>query len=100
VSKTAAAKSIHSRWRFGKSSLCGHSDATQCVRRAETISDIGEKPFNGTQHGVAIYWAFGSAATGDIQNNYIWNYQKGGIVVNGPSASSHIQQNVVVGLGT
>jgi hypothetical protein len=67
--------------------------------RNSTISDIGEKPFNGTQHGVAIYWAFGSAATGDIRNNYVWNYQKGGIVVNGPSASSHIQQNVVLGLG-
>src|ERR1043166_4749258 len=51
-----------------------------------TISDIGEKPFNGTQHGVAIYFAFNSAAKGNIHNNYIWNYQKGGIVVNGPFA--------------
>jgi hypothetical protein len=64
-----------------------------------TISDIGEKPFNGTQHGVAIYWAFGSAAKGNIHDNVIWNYQKGGIVVNGPNASSNIQQNTVIGLG-
>jgi hypothetical protein len=64
-----------------------------------TVSDIGEKPFNGTQHGVAIYWAFGSAAKGNIHDNFVWNYQKGGIVVNGPNASSNIQQNTVVGLG-
>jgi len=63
------------------------------------ISDIGEKPFNGDQHGVAVYWAFGSAAKGNIGGNYIWNYQKGGIVVNGPLATSNIQQNTVIGLG-
>jgi hypothetical protein len=64
-----------------------------------TISDIGEKPFNGTQHGVAIYFAFNSASKGNIHDNYIWNYQKGGIVVNGPFASADIRQNTVVGLG-
>jgi len=31
-----------------------------------TISDIGEKPFNGSQHGVAIYFVFGSTARGEI----------------------------------
>jgi hypothetical protein len=67
--------------------------------RNSTISDIGEKPFNGTQHGVAIYWAFGSAAKGKIHENYIWNYQKGGIVVNGPNASADIRENTVIGLG-
>jgi len=85
---------IHGSNYFGIVNNGAHVDV-----RNSTISDIGEKPFNGTQHGVAIYWAFGSAATGDIQSNYIWNYQKGGIVVNGPNASSHVQQNVVVGLG-
>jgi hypothetical protein len=64
-----------------------------------TVSEIGEKPFNGTQHGVAIYWAFGSNAKGSIKGNYIWNYQKGGIVVNGANASAKIQQNTVVGFG-
>lgn len=67
--------------------------------RASAISDIGEKPFNGTQHGVAIYFAFNTAAKGDIEGNYIWNYQKGGIVVNGPFASSNVQRNTVTGLG-
>ena len=63
------------------------------------ISDIGEKPFNGTQHGVAVYWASGSGAKGEIESNFIWNYQKGGIVVNGPNTSASIQNNSVIGLG-
>lgn len=62
------------------------------------VSDIGEKPFNGDQHGVAIYFAYGSNAKGNIQGNYIYNYQKGGIVVNGP-AISNIRQNFVIGQG-
>lgn len=63
------------------------------------ISDIGESPLNGDQHGVAIYFAYESNARGNIQGNYIWNYQKGGIVVNGPSAVANIQQNTVIGQG-
>jgi hypothetical protein len=62
------------------------------------ISNIGETPLNGTQHGVAIYFAVGSNAKGNIQGNYIYNYQKGGIVVNGPSAAD-IKQNTVIGQG-
>lgn len=64
-----------------------------------SVSNIGETPFNGTQHGVAIYFAFNSNSKGDIQGNYIWGYQKGGIVVNGPLASSNITGNTVIGLG-
>jgi hypothetical protein len=64
-----------------------------------TVSDIGEKPFNGSQHGNAIYFVFGSAAKGDIKRNFVWNYQKGGIIVNGSGGHVTIQQNYVVGLG-
>jgi hypothetical protein len=64
-----------------------------------SISDIGEKPLNGDQHGVAVYFAFGSNARGKIQGNNIWNYQKGGIVVNGPAATADIRQNTVIGQG-
>jgi len=64
-----------------------------------TISDIGEKPFNGSQHGIAIYFVYQSAARGDIQGNTIWNYQKGGIAVNGASARANIERNTVIGLG-
>jgi Right handed beta helix region len=64
-----------------------------------SISNIGETPLNGDQHGVAIYFAFGSNAQGNIEGNYIWNYQKGGIVVNGPSAVAKIRHNTVIGQG-
>jgi hypothetical protein len=85
---------VHGARYFGIVNNGAHVDV-----RNSSISDIGEKPFNGTQHGVAIYWAFGSSAKGDIEGNYIWNYQKGGIVVNGVNSSAGIRQNTVVGLG-
>ena len=63
------------------------------------IHDIGESPFNGTQHGVGVYFAFDTGASGKIWNNTVWNYQKGGIVVNGASDSASIKGNTVTGLG-
>jgi parallel beta-helix repeat protein len=63
------------------------------------ISDIGEKPINGAQHGVGIYFVFGSASKGNIQNNMVSRYQKGGIVVNGSASNVNVQQNTVIGLG-
>jgi hypothetical protein len=67
--------------------------------RNSNISDIGEKPFNGTQHGVGIYFVFGAPSKGSIQNNTISRYQKGGIVVNGSANNVNVQQNTVIGLG-
>ncbi|HYL73036.1 MAG TPA: right-handed parallel beta-helix repeat-containing protein [Bryobacteraceae bacterium] len=66
-----------------------------------SIHDIGENPFNGTQHGVAVYYrSFGSGgATGKITGNTVSRYQKGGIVVNGDGSSANVQDNVVTGLG-
>ncbi len=64
------------------------------------VYDIGEDPFNGTQHGVAIYYrafAAGSSATGTISNNSISLYQKGGITVNGPGSAATVSSNTVVG---
>lgn len=63
------------------------------------IHDIGEHPFNGTQHGVGVYFAFDSGASGTIENNQVWHYQKGGIVVNGTSDSATVTGNTVTGLG-
>jgi parallel beta-helix repeat protein len=67
--------------------------------RNSNISDIGEKPLNGSQHGVGIYFAFGAASKGSIQNNTVSRYQKGGIVVNGSASNVNVQQNTVLGVG-
>ena len=64
-----------------------------------TIRDIGESPLNGDQHGVGIYFAYDSGSTGTIKKNDIWNYQKGGIVVNGDGVSAQIVGNTVTGQG-
>ncbi len=66
------------------------------------VHDIGENPFNGTQHGVALYYhafAAGASATGTVSGNNFYNYQKGGIVVNGPGATASVSGNTVNGLG-
>jgi hypothetical protein len=63
------------------------------------IHDIGEVPFNGTQHGVAIYFTYNSGAAGEIAQNTVTNYQKNGIVVSGGSDSANIHDNTVVGHG-
>ncbi len=63
------------------------------------IHNIGEVPFNGDQHGVGVYWAYDAGATGTISGNQVSLYQKGGIVVNGPSDSALILGNTVTGLG-
>ena len=65
------------------------------------VYQIGEQPFNGTQHGVAIYCADDSpqASPGDITNNLVYAYQKGGIVVNGGNCSANIFGNSVIGNG-
>ncbi len=64
-----------------------------------TIYNIGESPLNGDQHGVSIYFAYASGATGSITYNKLYNYQKGGIVVDGTGDSASIQHNTVLGQG-
>lgn len=85
---------IHGANYFGVANNGADVDVTNSY-----ISDIGERPLNGTQHGVAIYFAFGTNAHGNIRGNHIWNYQKGGIVVNGPTATADIKDNTVIGQG-
>lgn len=63
------------------------------------IHDIGEHPLNGSQHGVGVYFAIEGGATGKIEQNHIWNYQKGGIVVNGVGTKATISHNTVLGQG-
>lgn len=71
-----------------------------------TISDIGNNPFDGTQHGVAIFFTTETtvgdptgSASGTIDGNTVAEYQKGGIVVRGDGASATITNNAVTGLG-
>lgn len=66
------------------------------------IHNIGEAPFDGTQHGNAIYIRafFASTVTGEVTGNLIFGYQKGGIIVNGPGARlARVDGNQIEGLG-
>lgn len=65
--------------------------------RGAGIHNIGDAPFNGAQHGVAIY--FTNGGTGTIDGNNVWAYQKGGIVVNGLATTATVTANAVTGLG-
>ncbi len=94
ASGTVSGADIHGANYFG----VVNDGATINIQNS-AIYDIGETPFNGTQHGVGIYFVLGSSASGTISGNTIWNYQKGGIVVNGVGTSATIRDNVVTGLG-
>ena len=85
----------------GEDSL-GNIGTTSVDIASNKIHNIGEKPFNGTQHGVGVYYyAFsdGASATGAISGNAVYLYQKGGIVANGPNAAVSISGNTVTGNG-
>src|SRR5438045_4690558 len=80
----------------------GHLGTTSVDVTNSNIHNIGEKPFNGTQHGVGVYYrAFcdGASATGAISGNAVYLYQKGGIVANGPNTGVSISGNAVAGGG-
>lgn len=66
-----------------------------------SIHDIGEKPLNGSQHGIAIYYRayMTGKAIGRIANNNVFKCQKGGISVAGSGESSNIDGNTVTGQG-
>jgi copper-binding protein NosD len=79
------------------------NDGTSVKVEGASVHHIGNKPFDGTQHGVGIY--FTNGGTGTIDGNAVWAYQKGGIVVNGTNAGSgaattaSVTNNAVTGLG-
>jgi hypothetical protein len=69
---------------------------------ANTIHNIGEPYGSGAQHGVAIYlrgYFAISNLTGEVSNNNVTGYQKGGIVANGKGVKAKITGNKVVGFG-
>jgi hypothetical protein len=71
-----------------------------------TISKIGNAPFDGTQHGVGIFYTTeqtlnvpSGAASGTISGNTLPSYQKGGITVRGAGASAMVENNTLTGSG-
>lgn len=91
---------IHGANYFGVAVIGDTSNVTVDISNS-SIHEIGDPVFNGTQHGVAVYYrSFGTgSATGKITGNTVSRYQKGGIVVNGDGSSANVQDNVVTGLG-
>ena len=71
------------------------------------VHQIGEKPFDGTQHGRAILYING--ASGTISGNKVYDFQKNGIEVSGltadgsaassPKTSVTVLKNVITGEG-
>jgi hypothetical protein len=81
----------------------GDAGSVQANIKDNLIHNIGEVPFNGTQHGVGIYvraFFAGNNVTGEITGNTVFAYQKGGIVVNGRGGKiSKVNNNRVIGQG-
>jgi hypothetical protein len=98
---TVHAATIHGARYFGVVNDGGNVAVTN-----STISNIGDVPFNGSQHGVAVFYTTEhvlntptGAASGTISGNVISQYQKGGITARGKGVSATIQNNRVTGLG-
>ncbi len=73
------------------------NDGTSVTVEGASIHNIGNAPFDGTQHGVGVY--FTNGGSGVIDGNTVWAYQKGGIVVNGEGTTASVTNNAVSGLG-
>lgn len=68
--------------------------------KKSSIHDIGESPLNGSQHGIGIAFVQDTLGShGDITDNKVWLYQKGGIVVRGLGNKAKISGNEVTGSG-
>jgi len=73
------------------------------------INHIGETPLNGDQHGVGVYYATVAGVTsgdcttgttrGNIDNNSISTYQKGGIAAVCTGTNVSVENNIVEGQG-
>jgi hypothetical protein len=65
-----------------------------------SVSNIGNTPFDGSQHGIAIYYTGeNDPALGTVSDDSVSRYQKGGIVAT-QGASVSITNNTVTGLGS
>jgi parallel beta-helix repeat protein len=73
------------------------NDSTSVTVEGASIHNIGESPFNGSQHGMGIYFVNGGS--GVIDGNTVSAYQKNGIVVTGSGTTASVTNNTVRGLG-
>jgi hypothetical protein len=66
-----------------------------------TVLNITDTPFSGTQHGNAIlvYNDDGTAREVNIFSNDVSNFQKNGITANGAGLTANISNNTVTGIG-
>ena len=106
--------SIAGAFYFGVVNHASHVDVTR-----SSVSNIGDRPFSGAQHGNAILYTTenfvieatvppappvitlvtAGVASGLVSGNQVSLYQKGGIIVRGAGASADIFDNEVRGLG-
>jgi hypothetical protein len=91
---TVAAADIYGARYFGVI-----NDGANVSVQYSAISNIGESPFNGAQHGIGIYFSAARGTKGSIANSFIWKYQKGGIVVSAQKTTTTISNNTVIGEG-
>jgi parallel beta helix pectate lyase-like protein len=92
--------------------VVNHSAVVNVTR--SSVSNIGDRPFSGAQHGNAIFYTTenqvlgtdgsdvivaAGTASGTISGNSVSLYQKGGIIVRGAGSSADILDNQVRGLG-
>ena len=62
-----------------------------------SVFDIGNKPHDGSQHGIAVAWREGAA--GGLDSSQLYDYQKGGVLADGAGTNVQVTGNVVRGLG-
>jgi parallel beta-helix repeat protein len=70
--------------------------------RHNHITQIRDNPFSGCQNGNAVQvgrQSVGLVGSADVIGNDIDNYQKTGVVTDGPGSSAEVRQNVIDGVG-
>jgi Right handed beta helix region len=78
------------------------TDGSGVLVKDNHITRIQDTPFSGCQNGIGLRVGsnfLGFAADADVTDNLIDNYQKGGIVVDGPGTNVLVQQNRTDGIG-
>jgi len=85
---------VHGAKYFG---VATKDDGSSTTIEASQIHEIGDAPFNGSQHGVGVDWEGGS--TGSLDSSHVFDYQKNGVVVTGDGTSADVTNNEVNGLG-